>query len=289
MVVFKEKFHRRKSSVSNGVLPKNLKRVAEGGCRVRRHSKRGSNCCPLVTVITAVLNGGEYLEQTIRSVLCQTYENIEYIIIDGGSTDNTSSILRNYDNEIDYWVSEPDQGVYDAWNKAISCSNGEWICFIGSDDYWANGDMLQKLMQAAIRCEADLISGKGNIIDECGHVKRVIGRSWEWDEMKKWQVIFHPGMLHKFTLFEKFGLFDTKLEIAGDYEWLLRLGGKIKAVFIDTSVINMREIGISNSNISKTIFETYKVQYAHKDIGAAKATTNMIISWAKVYIRNIIK
>ncbi|MDH5645697.1 MAG: glycosyltransferase, partial [Candidatus Heimdallarchaeota archaeon] len=89
---------------------------------------------PLVTIITAVLNGVDTLERTILSVISQSYTNIEYIIIDGGSTDGTIDIIRKYEHAIDCWVSESDTGIYDAWNKGVRLSNGEWIAFLGADD-----------------------------------------------------------------------------------------------------------------------------------------------------------
>ncbi len=93
---------------------------------------------PLITIITVVLNGGKTLEQTIKSVINQTYPNVEYIIIDGGSTDGTLDILKKYNGQIDYWVSEPDNGLYDAINKGVSLSSGGWIYSLGADDVMFN-------------------------------------------------------------------------------------------------------------------------------------------------------
>src|SRR5688572_26809863 len=89
---------------------------------------------PKVSIITAVYNGDLYLEQTIQSVLAQTYANIEYIVIDGGSKDGTVAILKKYASKLAYWVSEPDKGIYDAWNKGVQAATGEWIAFLGADD-----------------------------------------------------------------------------------------------------------------------------------------------------------
>jgi glycosyltransferase involved in cell wall biosynthesis len=93
---------------------------------------------PLISIITTTLNSESTIEDTIKSVLNQAYKNIEYLIIDGNSTDRTLSIIKNYERFIDYWVSEPDKGIYDAMNKGISKSHGDWIYFLGSDDILLN-------------------------------------------------------------------------------------------------------------------------------------------------------
>ena len=103
----------------------------EGGKRFRRIREK-LNGPPLVSIITVVYNGHRTLEETIQSVVNQNYPNIEYLIIDGGSTDGTMEILKKYDDTIDYWISEPDKGVYHAMNKGIEIAQGEWLYFLGS-------------------------------------------------------------------------------------------------------------------------------------------------------------
>lgn len=105
-----------------------------GGLRTKGYLKKSLPDEPLVTVITVVFNGEECLEATIESVLNQTYDNIEYIVIDGGSTDGTLAIINKYNEQIDYWVSEADNGIYDAMNKAVTLARGDWCYFLGSDD-----------------------------------------------------------------------------------------------------------------------------------------------------------
>ena len=92
----------------------------------------------MVSIITVVYNGEDFLEASIQSVINQTYENIEYIIIDGGSTDNTTKLIKRYKDKVDYWVSEKDSGVYDAMNKGIDASNGDFLFFLGADDLLAD-------------------------------------------------------------------------------------------------------------------------------------------------------
>lgn len=116
------------------LLPSDENRKGEGGLRSKGYFKTSYEDKPLLTVITVVFNGEAYLEQTILSVIEQTYDNVEYIIVDGGSTDGTIDIIKQYDAYIDYWVSEPDKGIYDAMNKAISLANGIWLNFMNAGD-----------------------------------------------------------------------------------------------------------------------------------------------------------
>ena len=105
-------------------LPESENRKGEGGLRTKGYFKKSYDDKPLISIITVVFNGERYLEQTIQSVIDQTYDNVEYIIIDGGSTDGTLDIIKKYEDKIDYWVSEKDNGIYDAMNKGIKVCYG---------------------------------------------------------------------------------------------------------------------------------------------------------------------
>lgn len=105
-----------------------------GGLRTKGIQKISEPEKPLITVVTVVFNGEKTLEQTIQSVVNQTYDNVEYIVIDGASTDRTLDIIKKYEDRIDYWQSEPDKGIYDAMNKGIGLANGDFLIFLGADD-----------------------------------------------------------------------------------------------------------------------------------------------------------
>jgi glycosyltransferase involved in cell wall biosynthesis len=123
-----------KDTHSKLFIPPHPYRQGEGGLRTKRYFKQSLPDKPLISVITVVFNGEKHLKETIKSVLNQTYDNVEYIIIDGGSTDRTLDIISEYNEQIDYWVSEPDVGIYDAMNKAAKIAYGDWLLFIGADD-----------------------------------------------------------------------------------------------------------------------------------------------------------
>ena len=153
-----------------------LKNKTQGGLRTRGIFKHSSNIKPLISVITVVLNGEKYLEEAILSVVKQTYDNVEYIIIDGGSTDKTIDIIRKYEHLIDYWISEKDNGLYNAMNKGIALSRGEFIGFVGSDDY-LHLDTLEKLAKVAKKQTIDFTVGPVNMIKKIKHLAQYRSKS----------------------------------------------------------------------------------------------------------------
>lgn len=205
---------------------------------------------PLITVITAVFNGGATLEKTIKSVLNQSYSNIEFIIIDGGSTDDTLDIIKKYEHAIDYWVSEPDEGIYDAWNKGVRLASGDWIAFLGADDAYTEGAMeaYASLIAECSHIEPEYISSRVNMVNH-STILRVVGTPWTWRVFRKYMNVAHVGSLHHRTLFEKNGLFNESYKISGDYEFLLRAGSTLRAHFLDFITVNMLVGGVSDANI----------------------------------------
>ncbi|MBS1544518.1 MAG: glycosyltransferase [Bacteroidetes bacterium] len=210
---------------------------------------------PLITVITSVFNGADYLEETILSVIDQTYSPIEYIVIDGGSTDGTLDILRRYHAKITLWISERDTGIYDAWNKALKHAKGEWLCFIGSDDFFLDSNVIEKIvphLEYQLKRNKKLIYGKVlHISEDKSRVIEELGESWDACKTKfeKRMTVAHCGSFHHKTLFDENGSFNTKFKITGDYEFLLRayLKDKELAAFVDLPVVKMRTGGISGS------------------------------------------
>lgn len=132
----------------------------EGGLRTREGFKKYLDGKPWVTVVTVVFNDAQNLEATLKSVICQTYSNIEYIVIDGGSNDGTLEIIRKYEESIDYWVSERDEGIYDAMNKGVDLASGSWINYMNAGDQFFDEMVIESIFINEIRHdEADVIYG----------------------------------------------------------------------------------------------------------------------------------
>lgn len=166
-------------------LPANGSRKGEGGLRTQGYFKIDAEHQPLISVITVVFNGESCLEKTILNVIEQIYPNVEYIIIDGGSTDGTLDIIRRYENQIDYWISEKDKGIYDAMNKGIMTSTGKWINFMNAGDAFYGQAVLEKIFTSNI--DADLIYSDTmyttDIIFECDiQQNKVIHQSLIYDK-----------------------------------------------------------------------------------------------------------
>jgi glycosyltransferase involved in cell wall biosynthesis len=226
--------------------PGEIQEKIERFCRERNFF---SDKFPLVSVITASLNSEKTIEETIKSVVAQSYPNLEFIVIDGGSTDRTLEIIKKYEDSIDYWVSERDRGIYDAFNKGVILSFGKWIVFLGSDDIMVQ-DAIETLIRHSIQferergIEPDYCSAKVKIIYEGEKYEKIFGKRWDWKEFRFKMTTAHPASLHNRNLFDEVGLFNTEYKIAGDYELLLRKKEKLKAEFVDKVVCIVRE-GVS--------------------------------------------
>ena len=209
----------------------------------------GDSPVPLITVITATYNAAQTLEQTILSVISQGYRNVEFIIIDGGSQDGTVEILRKFEHAIDYWVSEPDTGIFNAWNKGVSLSSGEWIAFLGADDVYVAGalDAYAAIIAQNSGASLDYISSRVNLTKGDKTV-RVIGGRWNYRSFAKYMNVAHVGSLHNARLFAQWGGFDTAYRICGDYELLLRPGAALRADYFDQTTVNMSIGGVSDAN-----------------------------------------
>ncbi|UFH55973.1 glycosyltransferase family 2 protein [Spirosoma sp. KNUC1025] len=198
---------------------------------------------PLVSIITATHNAEKHLNECITSVLNQTYHNFEYIIIDGASTDNTIEIIKKYSHKLTYWVSEPDDGIYDAWNKGLAKANGDWIAFVGADDILypnALQTYIEHIVQHPNRNNLEFVSANIELVEEDLSTIRLVGEAWKWESFRKSMVTWHVGTFHSKYLFAKYGMFNKSYKISGDYELLLRPKSLLVTSFINQVTAKMR-------------------------------------------------
>lgn len=216
---------------------------------------------PKITVITVTFNAREFIAETIESIINQTYPAVEYIVIDGKSTDGTQDIVHGYSQSIDRFVSEPDEGTYDAMNKGIDFATGEWIIFINAGDYFVNRDTLANVFSADIDHDCDFIYGD-HIWKDGNMEKRVASRPLHL----MWQRISfsHQSLLARTSLM-KDKKFNLNYKIVSDYHFYFNCymeGYKFCKVKIPISVF--RAGGLSNVNFLQRTYERWHVVKQHK-------------------------
>lgn len=235
---------------------------------------------PLLSIITVVYNGEKYLEQTIKSVINQNISNLEYIIIDGGSSDGTIDIIKRYSDSISYWVSEPDSGIYDAINKGIKVSSGKYIGIINSDD-WYEQNALSQLAKKFDSEESDIICGLLRLWDD----NKVMGIQGNTSDFLVHGMISHPTCFVKKSVYDEIGVFNTKYKIAGDYDFMMRCLKKGSSFSFQEFVIaNFRLSGVSNQNAELRRIEFAEIQFKNDLISKNKYNREVLIQKIKKYI-----
>lgn len=230
-----------------------------GGTGAVYRNKYDSNQ-PLVTVVTIVKNRKETLAQTISSVLSQSYPNVEYIIVDGASTDGTLEIIKQFDEKIDLWISEPDSGTSDAFNKAVSMAQGNFVFWLSSDD-WIDQDFIKTAVAAFLDSGADFVYGNMVMYKN----KKAVAICKGKQDYKKALMSGYPRfnfvtMVVKKECFQAAGLIDTAYKFFSDYEWTLRvhLNGK-KGIYNDSLIVHRRVGGIGESYSLESMLEHWKL------------------------------
>lgn len=208
------------------------------------------------SIITVCYNSKEFIGSAIQSVLSQTYSNIEYIIIDGSSTDGTIEIINNYSNKIAYFVSEPDKGIYDAMNKGLALATGDIVGILNSDDFYPNDEILSQVV-AAFKANPDVDMVLGNVDFVHSSKLNKIIRFYSSFKFKPWMMRFgfmpaHPGAFIKKSAYDRVGTYALGYKIGADFEWFVRAFFTNKLTFtkVNKSLVRMREGGVSTSGLS---------------------------------------
>jgi glycosyltransferase involved in cell wall biosynthesis len=221
---------------------------------------------PKITVVTPSYNQGKFLERTIRSVLAQNYPNLEYMVIDGGSTDNSVDIIRKYADKLTYWVSEKDNGQANALNKGFKKATGEIVAWLNSDDEYCQGALEAAAQTFADNPSADIIFGDNFDIDENGNILRDNRHTrFSFTALVVLGSIFvQPASFWRRTLFEKHGYLDESKYFCMDYDFFCRIGGCIKAKHIRKHLAKFRWHCSSKSNTSLSIQQIEHCQIREK-------------------------
>lgn len=207
-----------------------------------------------VSIITVVLNNKNYIESCVKSVQSQSHDNIEHIIVDGGSTDGTLEILNHYSGKISKLISEKDNGIYYALNKGISLATGEIIGILHADDVYNNDSVIEKVVNVFNKENVDSIYGD-LVYVERNRLDRVL-RYWKAGDfsiskLKNGWFPPHPTIFLKKSIYLRYGFYDVSLKIASDYDLILRLFLRkmISVYYLPEVFIKMRNGGLSNRNV----------------------------------------
>lgn len=273
-------------------LPEGENRKGEGGLRTKGYFKKSFDDKPLISIITVVFNGEKYLEETIRSVINQTYSNVEYIIIDGGSADGTLDIIKKYEDKIDYWVSEKDRGISDAFNKGVKVAKGDYINFQGDGDGFVSSNALEKVFEGINSSEDIFVSARISRIDENGEE---LFTSKHIQNFDKSSLLFrmsipHQGLFTHKNYFKKYELFDVDNVFCMDYEHLLRSYKDFpRVVTKDIVAARWRADGIGNGRTLEIYKEYDKIKRDNKV--ANGLVLDIIKYWTlfKYYVKKLIK
>lgn len=225
-----------------------------------------------ISIITATYNSAAHIAGCLASVNSQTYNNVEHIIVDGASTDNTLAMIKATENRVAQLISEPDHGIYDAMNKGIKLATGDIVGILNSDDFYATDTIIEKVIRTFQEKNIDSVFGNLDFV-AAENTNKVI-RHWKSSHFTKgsfaegWHPP-HPTFFVKREVYEKYGLFDTSLNVSADFELMLRMleRHQISTFFIDETIVKMRYGGESTGSLKKIISGNRNIMKAFKKNG----------------------
>jgi glycosyltransferase len=241
-----------------------------------------------VTIITAVFNGATTLENTIKSILSQSHQNIEYIVVDGASTDRSVEIANRFKGERCSVISEKDQGFYDALNKGIAMATGEVVGFLNADDTYATDDVIAEVTDVFLsNSQLDCVYGDLNYVRGSGGSPTIV-RRWVSSQFRHQKLYFgwmppHPTVFLRRRVYEKVGGFDVSYKISGDYDFILRSFGQqdFRAKYIPKLMVNMQLGGISNRSLKNILIKMAEDYRSIKQ--------NQLLGVTTLVLKNVLK
>lgn len=247
-----------------------------------------------VSIITVAYNSAKTIEDTIQSVIGQTYPEIEYIIIDGNSKDETLKIAEKYRSNISKIVSEKDRGIYDAMNKGVKLATGDVVGILNSDDFYISSSVIEEVVKKIKETNADCVWGDLVYVDQKNTGK--ITRYWQGGEysvgkFKKGWHPPHPAFFVKKVVYEKYGIFREDLGISADYELMLRFleKYKISSAYIPKVLVKMRDGGSSNWRNIKSVIKGNLQSYKAWKINGLPASPMIVLRKPLGKARQILK
>ena len=245
-----------------------------------------------VSIITVCYNRKATITQSINSVLDQDYPNIEYIIIDGNSSDGTQSIIESYSDKIAHYISEPDKGMYDAINKGLKLATGDIIGLMHSDDTFYDNSVVSKIVNTFLMSSnADAVYGDGIYVTNDAEeriIRNRIGGQYNFEKIKSGWLPLHPTVYIKKSIIEKYGYYSLDFKIASDTEFLLRylFKHKINIVYMNEYVVKMKMGGLSTDykRVFHVLSEDYKI-YKYHNLSAFKAVFQKKFSALTQYLK----
>lgn len=221
---------------------------------------------PKFSIITVTYNAGAVLEDTIQSVITQTYRNVEYIIVDGGSKDHTLDIINRYREHIHTLVSEPDKGLYDAMNKGIRLATGDYLCFLNAGDELHEDDTLQLMVHSITGTELpDVLYGETAIVDEEGHFLRMrrlsAPENLNWKSFKDGMLVCHQAFFPRRELAEPY---DLRYRFSADFDWCIRIMKKSHTLHnTHLTLIDYLSEGMTTRNNRASLHERFRIMCRH--------------------------
>jgi glycosyltransferase involved in cell wall biosynthesis len=244
---------------------------------------------PQISIITVCLNAVEFIDQAIASVLGQTYPELEYIVIDGGSTDGTVEVISRHASRLAYWHSRPDRGLAHAFNLGLAQAHGQWVLFLNADDLLLAPTVLEEMAPHLMRnSEADVVFG--NMISltrdrepQPVPLCKIGGHAWRWAEFRRGNMIPHQAAFTRREFFDRVGPFDEAYRLAMDYEHYLRAGAGLQARFVPVAVVGMRAGGRCVNSILDTLREFRRAQVKNRALTPGQAEVNFLLRATRLY------